>query len=387
MCGGKSLWTSVRDTVEGAGAVAGNYLLPGSSLLTNNLVSKGAQKELNSPIGKIAEIGAGLAGGGVGESVTGIPSASEIGAGWTNAANAVGGVFGDPTLGTDVSSGISSILGKAENALGIGGEASGAAPITGVSSSELAAPEGALSSAAPVAAPVSLGEGASAADTEFLKNAGVNAGNIAGGSEFNAALAAQPSFSPVAADAIGGKAGGVLNGLIPSASTLEKAALPAGMLAYNAIKGPPPLTAEGKALGVGGAATQPLLDTEKQQLGIANSGQISAPQQQQITNFVNEQQNELIQQLASQGVTNMAGDSRFIQGMQQIREKAIALQQQFIAQALQAGTAAAGAAAGNLNSAAQQSLQNDTNFQSALSSAVGSLGNIFGSTPSKKSES
>lgn len=58
-----SFWTDIRDTVESAAAVVGDYLLPGSSLITNNLVSKGAQEQLNSPIGKLAQIGSSVYGG------------------------------------------------------------------------------------------------------------------------------------------------------------------------------------------------------------------------------------------------------------------------------------------------------------------------------------
>jgi hypothetical protein len=39
-------FTPVRDTLESAASLAGNYYLPGSSLLTDHLVSKGSQKQL-----------------------------------------------------------------------------------------------------------------------------------------------------------------------------------------------------------------------------------------------------------------------------------------------------------------------------------------------------
>ncbi len=100
----RKAFVPIRDAVESVASIGGNYLLPGSSLVTSNLVSKGAQKTLNSPLGKIANIAAGATGGGLGESFTGIPSANSIGAGWTGAGNAVGGQFGNPTLGTDISS-------------------------------------------------------------------------------------------------------------------------------------------------------------------------------------------------------------------------------------------------------------------------------------------
>ena len=58
-----SWFTSIRDAVEGVASIAGNYVLPGSSLVTGQLVSKGAQADLNSPLGMLANIGSGVAGG------------------------------------------------------------------------------------------------------------------------------------------------------------------------------------------------------------------------------------------------------------------------------------------------------------------------------------
>jgi hypothetical protein len=58
-----SFWTDVRDTVEGGAAVAGNYLLPGSGLVTSQLVSDGAKNMLNSGLGQIAMLGSGIGGG------------------------------------------------------------------------------------------------------------------------------------------------------------------------------------------------------------------------------------------------------------------------------------------------------------------------------------
>jgi hypothetical protein len=55
-------WTDFRDALETAGVIAGNYILPGSSLLSSQLVSKGAQENLATDVGRIANIGAGIAG-------------------------------------------------------------------------------------------------------------------------------------------------------------------------------------------------------------------------------------------------------------------------------------------------------------------------------------
>ncbi len=61
-----SFWTSIRDAVESVASVAGNYFLPGSSLITSHLVSQGAQDNLNSGLGQLAQLGSGFAGGTAG---------------------------------------------------------------------------------------------------------------------------------------------------------------------------------------------------------------------------------------------------------------------------------------------------------------------------------
>lgn len=58
-----SFWTDIRDTVESAAVVAGNYFLPGSGLVTSNLASSGSQDQLNSGLGRVAMLGSGVAGG------------------------------------------------------------------------------------------------------------------------------------------------------------------------------------------------------------------------------------------------------------------------------------------------------------------------------------
>jgi len=58
-----SFWTDIRDTVESAAVVAGNYVLPGSGLVTSNLASSGSQSQLGSGLGQLAMLGSGVAGG------------------------------------------------------------------------------------------------------------------------------------------------------------------------------------------------------------------------------------------------------------------------------------------------------------------------------------
>jgi hypothetical protein len=57
-----SFWTDLRDTAESGAVLAGNYLLPGSSLVTSKLVSEGSQKQLGSTVGQLAQLGTGGAG-------------------------------------------------------------------------------------------------------------------------------------------------------------------------------------------------------------------------------------------------------------------------------------------------------------------------------------
>lgn len=56
-------WVDLRDTAEAAAVVAGNYFLPGSSILTSKLVTGGAQDKLNTDLGRVANVAAGAAGG------------------------------------------------------------------------------------------------------------------------------------------------------------------------------------------------------------------------------------------------------------------------------------------------------------------------------------
>jgi len=56
-------WVDLRDNLEAAAVIAGNYYLPGSSMLTSRLVTEGAQENLNTDAARIANVVAGAAGG------------------------------------------------------------------------------------------------------------------------------------------------------------------------------------------------------------------------------------------------------------------------------------------------------------------------------------
>ena len=60
------IYMQVRDPLEAAAVVAGNYFVPGSGLITSQLVSDDAKEMLSSDVGKAAMIGSGLAGSSAG---------------------------------------------------------------------------------------------------------------------------------------------------------------------------------------------------------------------------------------------------------------------------------------------------------------------------------
>lgn len=61
-----SFWTDIRDAFQAVAVVAGNFFLPGSSAITSQLVSQGAQEHLDTPLGQLAQLGSGAYGGGSG---------------------------------------------------------------------------------------------------------------------------------------------------------------------------------------------------------------------------------------------------------------------------------------------------------------------------------
>lgn len=111
-----SFWTSIRDAVESVAVIAANTVLPGSSLITSNLVSQGSQDQLNSTLGQVAQIGSSLYGasnmfGGSGTQAP-VTDGSMVPTGNVGGMSTVGGVpsFGTGSLTMDPSA-ASSIYG------------------------------------------------------------------------------------------------------------------------------------------------------------------------------------------------------------------------------------------------------------------------------------
>lgn len=223
--------------------------------------------------------------------------------------------------------------------------------------------------------PLSSDAGIGASSTDSLGSTTDNL-TLAAGAAASPAGAASPGLNLGGAPTSG--ASGGLKDWLPSKSdvggALVKSALPIGALAYDAIKGPSGLPESSGALQPGGAATAPLLSLEQSAADQATTGKLTQPQQAQIQQYIEGAQNQLLQQLASSGSTDPSHDSRYIAGMQQIQQQAMALQQQFIQQAIQTAVSAGGAASNNIATVANQQITNDKDFSDSLAAAFAGLG-------------
>ena len=126
-------WNDIRDNLEAAAVVAGNYVLPGSSLLTGNLVTKGAQENLNTDAGRLINMAAGAAGGFAGNTANYGQIAES--AGLTEAGSTTGATTGGTTGGSTM---LDYSAPTAQGGLGL----QGTAALDGTLSSGLAAPAG-----------------------------------------------------------------------------------------------------------------------------------------------------------------------------------------------------------------------------------------------------
>lgn len=110
-----SLWTKIRDFGQAAAATVANVVLPGSGIVTNKLVSKGAQEHLQSPLGQVAMIGGGLYGAGSGNLANYGKAADYLGLGGG------GGAGGLAQTATEAAIDAGTLGGAAQPAAGYGG--------------------------------------------------------------------------------------------------------------------------------------------------------------------------------------------------------------------------------------------------------------------------
>jgi hypothetical protein len=111
------VFTKLRDTVESAAVLAGNYFVPGSSMLTSMLASKGSQAQLNSGIGQgLMTLTGGLAGAGGGLSALKSGFSNVLKNGISNlGATAMSGL---KNLGTNAMAGLKSLATKGASTVG-----------------------------------------------------------------------------------------------------------------------------------------------------------------------------------------------------------------------------------------------------------------------------
>lgn len=323
-------------------------------------------------IGNLFSAGSTATGGAAIDANTGLPSSAES----TNTAgatinSATGATVAAPSASTSV------------NPTSGGGPIS-AGSVGDFSSNAVNANLGGDISGASTGSSPNLGSVGASADSA-LKSAGTDAiGSTAGG--FTSNLTSPTADSIVAGTSPGtssvatptAASTGGLSDWLPAKADVGKAALsgaiPLGTAAYEAIKGPGALPTAAQPLAANGAVTGPLISTETSQANAFNTGTLTAPQQATIDQGVQQQENELLQQLASSGVTNPQGDSRYIAGMQQIQQWATTQKNAILQQDITNAFSAAGAAGTNLGTVANAQVQNDTAYQQALAAAMQAIG-------------
>lgn len=372
--------------------------------LINAGVDTGVGLAQGESIGKAAGQGAI---GGI-ETLGAQELAGAVGVGSGNSAfNDVLGITGDNPAGTglpDIGGAINSGLNSVGNVLGISGPASADGAVSTNTAGASVNSSGATVAAPPITTsistpggggPISAGQAIGAQDQNIDAILGTTTGSqpglgsitpqIGGASESSIDSLSAPLSSAVT-DATSGLSGVAPSGAAsPSAptsggfvSSLENAAgrsaIPLGAAAFEAIKGPAKLPGNSAALAPGGAATAPLLSLETQGATEASTGQLTAPQQANVLQYVQDAQNQLIQQLTNEGVSNFKNDSRYIQGMQDIQQQALALQQQYITAAVNQATSAGDAASQNIATVANEQISNDKDFQDALAAAFAAIG-------------
>lgn len=377
-------WTGIRDTLESAASLAGNYLLPGSSLATNQLVSKGAQKQLSTPLGKVASIGSGLAGGGVGKSFTGIPSASDVGAGWTNLGNAVGGIGGAPTLGTDIANTANSAWNSVTGAVDTGGAtgmanpdinsqfnlAGTAAPGVGAGAAATAAPasatgltditsglnfEDSFLGAAGDAAQTATSGGASTIPTGFLDIGKQAATALGGANEGNTIL-----------NAIKGT--GSIGDVLKANANL---AIPAAGLAYSAYKGNQPLPGQSENEGIANSVAAQSAELRS----YLSSGQLPPGLQSKLMQDANAAKAAIRSRYASMG---LSGSSSERQELGAVDTQVTAQRAEMARSLLETGIGEANLASNMYNHMSQQALQEDEALGNSIANFASAAGGHYG---------
>lgn len=377
-------WNAARDTLETGAVLAGNYLLPGSSLVTSNIASKGAKELLNSGVGKVGQVASGLAGAGVGSGVTGVPQSaggaaeasllSSVGNAAGNATSAVGNAFGTadaaPWVDPDITAAGGAGTANAapwvnpDAAVAPSASAAGGTPmvnpnnITGSGLSSISAPAPGLADAAPNA--LSPGE------TSFLGKAGVTPSTLSPGeaSFLDKAGASAPSTG-TALSSLAAPAAAAPSTLSSIKPWIGPAISGAG-LAMSAIKGAQPIPAENALKSQ--AATDSAQGAALQ--NYLPSGTLPPGAQAGIDQAKNAAKAAIRSKYASMG---MSGSSSEQQELSAADSRAQAEGEQQALQLLNTGISESNMSSQLYESILNNTMQNDQALSSAVSGFAGSV--------------
>lgn len=203
------------------------------------------------------------------------------------------------------------------------------------------------------------------------------AGAAAGG-----APAASGATTPAATGGAAGGAAGSAAATTPQSfmdnllGQLKKNALSLGIMGASiagaGAVGQKPMPGQETLNQLGGMSA----DVAKQYLSAAQSGNLTAPQQAQLDQYVQQAKNQVRQYFASIGQEN---SSSRMQAEQQVDQTALAMKQQILQQTLTSGLQALGVAEGPLNTVAQYQLGQDQALQQALGRFATGAGLLAGS--------
>ena len=100
-----SMWTGLRNAAETGLTLGADYYTGGLASLANGWQSTGSQQQLGSTAGQIGQVGASLAGWGVGSDTTGIPQSPLVAGGLAALGYGAGAGGGGAAAGLDTGAG------------------------------------------------------------------------------------------------------------------------------------------------------------------------------------------------------------------------------------------------------------------------------------------
>jgi hypothetical protein len=187
--------------------------------------------------------------------------------------------------------------------------------------------------------------------------------------ELQAAVPPTTSGITGAAPGGGGIGGAISSALASPWVRGAEVAAPLAFLGYNLARGPAPISPYMQQAVANTAGAQQLANTYYQ---AAANNQLTPQQWAAINTYKQNARNALYQQIAASGKDpNTSSD--YIQGLQQIDQQALALQQQYITAMINNASTAMGQVDSTLQAAANMQVANDNAFNQAIGSSLSSF--------------